>query len=101
MIHWLDESIVHSVLTGLMLLCLLGVGWAVYIRMWQIVLWEDFSEAIQASLDEGYTLSSKWWKAEVSCANDSGDVRFWKGGMFASTPSIDSESSTHTGTSRL
>ena len=83
MIHWLDESIVHSVLTGLMLLCLLGVSWAIYIRMWQIVLWEEFSEGIQASLDEGYTLSSKWWKAEVSCINTDGEVRFWKGGMFA------------------
>ena len=101
MIHWLDESIVHSVLTGLMLLCVLGVSWAIYIRMWQIVLWEEFSEVIQASLDEGYTLSSKWWKAEVSCSNDSGDVRFWKGGMSASTSSIDSESSPHTGTSGL
>jgi hypothetical protein len=69
-----------------MLLCLLGVSWAVYIRMWQIVLWEDFSEAIQQSLDQGYTLSSKWWKVEVSCSNQDGDVRSWKGGVFAQVP---------------
>ena len=94
MIHWLDESIVHSVLTGLMILCLLGVSWAVYIRTWQIVLWEDFSEAIQQSLDNGYVLSSKWWKAEVSCINTDGDVRFWKGGMFASTSIVESDMST-------
>ena len=83
MIHWLDESIVHSVLTGLMILCVLGVSWAVYIRMWQIVLWQDFSEAIEQSLDEGYVLSSKWWKAEVSCIHTNGDVRSWKGGVFS------------------
>ena len=94
MIHWLDESIVHSVLTGLMILCLLGVSWAVYIRMWQIVLWEDFSDAIQQSLDEGYALSSKWWKAEVVCVNDAGDVRSWKGGMFSQATVIESDMST-------
>ena len=93
MIYWLDESIVHSVLTGLMILCVLGVSWAVYIRMWQIVLWEEFFEAIDQSLNEGYTLSSKWWKAEVSCANTDGDVRSWKGGMFSQSPVIDSDMS--------
>ena len=83
MIHWLDESIVHSVLTGLMIVCMLGESWAVYVRMWQIVLWEDFFEAIQQSLDEGYSLSSKWWKVEVSCINTEGDIRRWKGGVFS------------------
>ena len=94
MIHWLDESIVHSVLTGLMILCVLGVSWAVYVRMWQIVLWQDFSEAIEQSLDEGYTLSSKWWKAEVSCINTDGDVRSWKGGMFSHSSVVESDVST-------
>ena len=91
MIHWLDESIVHSVLTGLMILCLLGVSWAVYIRTWQIVLWQEFSEAIQQSLDDGYTLSSKWWKVEVSCSKPNGEVRIWKGGVFAQVPLSNSD----------
>ena len=94
MIHWLDESIVHSVLTGLMILCLLGVSWATYIRMWQLVLWEEYSERIYQSLDEGYVLSSKWWKAEVSCVNESGDVRSWKGGMFSRSSVVESDMST-------
>ena len=96
MIHWLDVSIVHSVLTGLMLLCMLGMSLAVYVRIWQLVLWLDFSEAIQASLDEGYTLSSRWWKVEVSCANSSGEVRTWTGGMFADTTQANSDSSVRT-----
>ncbi len=91
MIHWLDESIVHSVLTGLVLLNLLGICWALYLRVWQVFLWQEFSEAIQQSLDEGYTLSSKWWRAEVSCSNEDGDVRSWKGGVFASPSIVDTE----------
>ena len=77
-----------------MLLCLLGVSWAVYIRMWQIVLWQEFSEAIEQSLDEGYMLSSKWWKVEVSCSNQDGDVRSWKGGMFSRSSVVESDMST-------
>ena len=75
-------------------MCLLGVSWAVYIRMWQIVLWQEFSEAIDQSLDDGYVLSSKWWKAEVSCINTDGDVRSWKGGMSSHSSVVESDMST-------
>ena len=84
-----------------MLLCILGVSWAVYIRTWQLFLWEAFGDVIQSSLEEGYTLCSKWWKVEVSCMNDHGDVRSWKGGVFARPSIVDSDSATHTSTTSL
>jgi hypothetical protein len=65
-----------------MLLSVLGVGWAAYIRTWQLFLWEHCQDAIQESLDEGYTIDLKWWGTEIRCVDSTGNVRIWKGGLL-------------------
>ena len=68
-----------------MLLSVLGITWAAYIRMWQLFLWESHQEAIQSKLAEGYSLVPFRWRTEVQCVNPSGDLRVWKGGLREET----------------
>ena len=68
-----------------MLLSVFGISWATYIRIWQLFLWKHCQDEIQEALNEGYSISSKWWRTEVQCVNPSGDLRIWKGGLRGET----------------
>lgn len=68
-----------------MIVCVLGVSWAIYIRMWQIVLWEEHCEAIQSKLTNGYTLVPLRWRTEIRCENAEGECVRWRGGLTGET----------------
>ena len=80
MIHWLDEPIVHSVLTGLLLLGFIGVCWGVYIRIWQIYIWQTCGDAITYALTNGYQPCLSGFLPAVRLSRQ-GEMIRWSGGL--------------------
>ena len=81
MIHWLDEPIIHSVLSGLLFVGIWGALWAIYVRVWQLYIWTQCGSAISAALSHGYEISSHWFSPVIGLAM--GDCTLvWKGGLF-------------------
>ena len=93
MIYWLDEPIVHSVLSGLLLLGFSGVLWSIYVRLWQLVLWEVWESAINDSIDKGFHIKKMGFKIEIEASHPSGQCIIWKGGLNGEHSTMDIDQS--------
>ncbi len=89
MIHWLDEPIVHSVLSGLLLLGVTGVLWSIYVRLWQLLLWEICKSAIEAFILGGFQIKTLGFRVQIEAVHPNGRSVIWRGGLIGEYSSVD------------
>ena len=79
MSSWIDVSIVHSILTGGILLVFGFWVWLAYIHLWREYLLEACSEAMDLCEEQGFILVSSALRTEVQMIKDDVCI-YWKGG---------------------
>ena len=82
MIHWIDESIVYSVLSGLSLLGAFLLLWIGYIRLWQLSLWQHCESVVSHLEGVGFTLKQASFTPMFFVEDAHGNQLQWRGGLF-------------------
>lgn len=76
---WIDISIMHSILTGGIILVFGFWTWLLYLHLWREYLLQTCSEAIDFCEEQGFILVSSALRSEIRMRKD--DVRiYWTGG---------------------
>ena len=79
MSSWVDVSIIHSILTGGILLVFGFWAWLLYIHLWREYLLHSCAEAINFCEQQGFMLVSSDLRSEIRMKKDNIRI-YWKGG---------------------
>ena len=68
-----------------------GVLWSMYVRLWQLVLWEVCGSAIDDSVSKGFHIKQMRFKIQIEASHPSGRCIIWRGGLNGEHSSVDGE----------
>lgn len=58
-----------------------GILWAVYVRLWQLFIWNSCGDAISSAIEQGYQISTNPFVPAIGIQQGEHEL-IWKGGLF-------------------